>query len=211
MKKTSIAILILLFLSGCVTAPRPEPVTMKRPVITDTSETHWRMYYENQFSVYGNAPPPPPDAPDAAWRAYYAERDSFNIRMMRMSRTRQKEECFIATAAYGTHWERNVVKLRSFRNRYLLTNNLGSQFIDWYYHTSPPVASFISDKSWARFVTRLALTPLVILAGAMLGDTTDAILLTLTAIALGVVVFLVWRSKSSSITLSSRGPTTNFT
>ena len=201
----AIATVILILVSGCLPVVS-KPVTVKRPVITDTAEVHWRMYYENQFNVYGIAPPPPPDAPDAAWRAYYAERDSYNIRM---SRARQQQDCFIATAAYGTPWERNVVKLRSFRNRYLLTNNLGSRFVDWYYHTSPPVARFISEKSWARLVTRLALTPLLILAGAMLAYTTDAILLTLIVIALGVVVFLVRRLRGPSIALSSRAPTTD--
>jgi PKD repeat protein len=69
--------------------------------------------------------------------------------------------CFIATAAYGSYMESHVMELRSFRDRYLLTNAIGRILVDVYYSTSPPIAKFISRHESLRFVTRLLLTPIV--------------------------------------------------
>ena len=57
--------------------------TIPRPLQSDHNEIHWRMYYENQFNEYGRAAPPPPDAPHAAWTAYYAEKQAYDVREMR--------------------------------------------------------------------------------------------------------------------------------
>ncbi len=68
--------------------------------------------------------------------------------------------CFIATAAYGSANAEDVVILREFRDRYLLTNLPGRLFVRAYYRCSPPMAEFISGHPNARSAVRLALSPL---------------------------------------------------
>jgi len=76
-------------------------------------------------------------------------------------------ECFIATAAYGTSSAAEINTLRSFRDEVLLQNGLGSQLVELYYQTSPPVADFISENSLLRTIVReLLIDPVVSLVEA---------------------------------------------
>ncbi|NQT95384.1 MAG: PKD domain-containing protein [Candidatus Omnitrophica bacterium] len=75
--------------------------------------------------------------------------------------------CFIATAAYGTAMADDVVILREFRDKYLIRNSLGREFVWNYYRYSPPVAKFISRRPVLRKIARILLKPLVRLARRM--------------------------------------------
>ena len=68
--------------------------------------------------------------------------------------------CFIATASYG-HDSGEVGLLCKFRDECLLTNPLGTAFVDAYYKLSPPIAEFISDSEPLKAAVRVALKPLV--------------------------------------------------
>lgn len=54
--------------------------------------------------------------------------------------------CFIATAVYEDYNHPQVIKLRKFRDEYLLTNKLGVGFVNVYYKYSPAFANFVKGK-----------------------------------------------------------------
>ncbi|QWV92018.1 Ig domain-containing protein [Geomonas oryzisoli] len=72
-----------------------------------------------------------------------------------------KSGCFIATAAYGSYLDPQVVVLRHFRDNVLLKSEPGRAFVRFYYKHSPPVADFIYEHGFLRMLTRWALTPLI--------------------------------------------------
>ena len=71
--------------------------------------------------------------------------------------------CFIATASYGLD-SGEVGLLCRFRDEHLLTNPLGTAFVNAYYKLSPPIAEFISDSEPLKAAVRVALKPLVAVA-----------------------------------------------
>jgi len=89
--------------------------------------------------------------------------------------------CFIATAAWGSLLQPQVVLLRRFRNRFLLTNRPGFSLVRLYYRYSPPLARIIADRPLLRRTTQFLLYPLVGLAALMLFPSLQWLLLSLVA------------------------------
>lgn len=85
------------------------------------------------------------------------------------------DECFIATAAFGSKYQPDVVLLRQFRDHCLLSNPLGQAFVKFYYKHSPPIANFIAHSEGLKVTVRGMLIPLVVIAymflhpGVMIG------------------------------------------
>lgn len=71
--------------------------------------------------------------------------------------------CFIATASYG-HDSGEVGLLCKFRDECLLTNPLGTAFVNAYYKLSPPVADFIRESEPLKAAVRVGLKPLIAIA-----------------------------------------------
>ena len=88
--------------------------------------------------------------------------------------SRGGEGCFIAMTAYGTSTAEEIDTLRAFRDEVLLKNGLGSQLVELYYETSPPVEDFIAENSLLRTLVRELLvdpvTSLVEATEAIWGD-----------------------------------------
>lgn len=73
------------------------------------------------------------------------------------------DECFIATAAFGSKFTWPVVLLRHFRDDFLLKNSLGQAFVNFYYHNSPPIARYIAASDPLRMAVRVIFIPVVAL------------------------------------------------
>jgi hypothetical protein len=76
--------------------------------------------------------------------------------------------CFIATVAYGSPLEEEVVTLQEFRDRYLLTNLPGRALVAFYYAVSPPMAEFMMHHQVLRTSARWLLYPAVGMSRLML-------------------------------------------
>jgi len=76
--------------------------------------------------------------------------------------------CFIATAAFGSKFEKHVQLLRRFRDLYLMPYKIGRAFVKTYYRYSPPVAEFIADHDILRAMVRWSLIPLIGLSWMLL-------------------------------------------
>ena len=69
--------------------------------------------------------------------------------------------CMIATAAYGTPWHPEVIRLRQFRDTFLRQRVWGRGLVRLYELASPPIAQFVSGSAWARMlVRRIVIGPL---------------------------------------------------
>lgn len=69
--------------------------------------------------------------------------------------------CFIATAVYEDYNHPQVIVLRKFRDKYLLTNKLGIKFVNAYYKYSPVFADYVKGKKLFAFPIKKSLDGMV--------------------------------------------------
>ncbi|UCD22536.1 MAG: hypothetical protein JSW22_02570, partial [Chloroflexota bacterium] len=109
-------------------------------------------------------------------------------------------DCFIATAAYGTPMADEIQILRRFRDSYLLTNPLGTAFVDAYYNTSPPIAELIAEHPPLKIIVKAGLVPIVVLGKMVVNSTPveEMTVLGLLMIMAAILALLVirWRHRS---------------
>jgi hypothetical protein len=72
--------------------------------------------------------------------------------------------------------------LRDFRDKYLMSNNLGRKFVDLYYEYSPFAADLIARNKPLKVIVRIHLIPIIVLSYSMIH---------LGPITTGVFLFLV--------------------
>ncbi len=78
--------------------------------------------------------------------------------------------CFIATAVYGTYDAKEVVILRQFRDKYLLTNPLGRAFVKSYYEISPPIAEYIKKRVVNQKAAKVIINPFLFLIETIMNN-----------------------------------------
>ena len=71
------------------------------------------------------------------------------------------DNCFIATATYGTPMAKEVIYLKKFRDNVLRNIGIGRWFISVYYTLSPPVAKYIENKPKLQSFIRTILGPVI--------------------------------------------------
>ena len=133
-----------------------------------------QVYDDNGLYATYNVPPSagndPPQMGDE-WTVFYINGDTGEITSTEPSSSVtsseqvlnlvDSDECFIATAAYGSPLNPHIKILREFRDRFLLNNTIGINFVEIYYTCSPPVADFIAGHPYFRTMVRLNILPLV--------------------------------------------------
>lgn len=102
----------------------------------------------------------------------------------------KENNCFIATAAYGSALDPHVQTFREFRGKYLMTHEWGRKFVRWYYQNAPYWAHEIEHDEQVKAQVRFFLWPLYLLARLMLvlsPSKAIVFLLVLVAGTLGIV------------------------
>jgi len=75
--------------------------------------------------------------------------------------TPKRKMCFIATAAYGTPFAKEIDVLRKWRDTTLMNNFIGKTFVKFYYTISPSIANVISKSEILKKTIRTILNPFV--------------------------------------------------
>jgi hypothetical protein len=96
------------------------------------------------------------------------------------------DNCFIATAAYGSPLAPQVQLLREFRDRYLLPFATGRAFVKIYYSVSPPVAELIAGSEILRTIVRAGLVPIIGWAALVLWSPSLGLGIPIVALGLGI-------------------------
>jgi hypothetical protein len=160
-----------------VTPPNVNSISTTDKVVTGTSQAGTTITVKSQDIVLGQVTTRTdgsfsvniPSQPTGTVLTIIASDQAGNVSQA-TSVTVIQDECFIATASFGSKMEPSVVTLRQFRDRYLMTNSFGQSFVKFYYKYSPPIARNIAGNEVKKGIVRLMLTPLVCVAKTMLNQ-----------------------------------------
>jgi hypothetical protein len=94
------------------------------------------------------------------------------------------DECFIATAAFGSKFEPSVTLLREFRDQFLMTNSPGRSLVAFYYKNSPPIAASIAGNEIMRAIVRALLAPIIGIVYLLMNPVAPLVLL--------IIIFAFW-------------------
>lgn len=91
------------------------------------------------------------------WKDVRAAQAKSTAKKVGSTVSRASEGCYIATMVYGDYDHPQVLKLRSFRDNYLLKSNLGVKFVKQYYHKSPLLVKRLESKMFINLLIRKTL------------------------------------------------------
>jgi len=106
--------------------------------------------------------------------------------------------CFIATAAFGSKFEKHVQLLRRFRDLYLMPNSIGRAFVKAYYRYSPPMADFIAKHDILRTMVRWGLAPLIAVSWISLKIASLSTVALMLLLVSGFIGFVLFRRKQKT-------------
>ncbi len=116
-----------------------------------------------------------------------------------------QDDCFIATASFGTPMEGKIEALRDFRDSVLMNSHWGRVLVDTYYHLSPSVASYIDSHGAVKAAVRTALLPVVGATWVVNSHKGAVAALALGFVALGLVVRRKEKMRSVLVVLLAVG------
>jgi hypothetical protein len=118
-----------------------QPFTYDSSTINYVANNQLKVYFVNNSFIDGSS------------GATYSSVNSDDIA--------EGEGCFIATAAYGSYFNKHVKLLRDFRDDVLLKTYLGKEFVKLYYKYSPNIAKEVSKSQYLKSLVRTLLLPVV--------------------------------------------------
>jgi hypothetical protein len=161
--------------SPILLSPKVNTVTTTDKVVTGTAQAGTTITVKSQNSILGQARTGTngsfsvniPSQQTGTVLTVIATDQAGNVSQT-TSVTVIQDECFIATASFGSKFEPSVVILRMFRDRHLMSNSYGQSFVKFYYRHSPPIARNIAGSELKKGIVRLVLSPLVYVAKTIL-------------------------------------------
>ena len=107
--------------------------------------------------------------------------------------------CFIATAAFGSPLAPQVQVLRDFRDAYLMTHAVGRWLVSQYYRFSPPLADAIRDREGLRAAVRTGLTPLIWTAQLAQSTSGEIVIAGMVLVLLGAFGLGYWSRRQHCV------------
>lgn len=83
--------------------------------------------------------------------------------------TQEKSGCFIATATMGDYDHPDVVRLRKFRDEWILNKSWGKDFVNWYYHYGAKAARVIEKSTFLKTLSYLLIVKPLVYISRILG------------------------------------------
>ena len=75
----------------------------------------------------------------------------------------KSEGCFVATFAYGSYENQNVIILREYRDEILSKSILGNAFIKTYYRISPKIVWLLDKIYFPKYIVKFFIEIFIVL------------------------------------------------